>query len=1206
VGWDNPPLPWREFERRLSWGKGAGQAQESPGAELAEGRGTGQEPAEADASRRVIRLSVGPASPPWAELHCHSSYSFLDGASSPSDLVLEAAARGLSVLAITDHDGMYGVPQFAQAAARLRDSGVSLGTVFGAELSLDLARKKKGRGGGLTGGYGLAGGAGLAEGDGLAGSEDLARSDGTTLMVGNGAAYARAVSSIGPAPGRTAPGGKAGLAGVLQRPAGTPRAGVPDPAGRHLLVLARDPEGYRRLCRVISAAQLAGGEKGLPIYDEPALADAHDGHWVILTGCRKGAVPAALAAHGPAAAARELARLTEAFGTDNVKVELTIGNDPTDDERNDALAALAATAGVGVVATGNVHYAAPQDARLAQALAAIRARFSLDEMDGWLAAAGGGYLRSGAEMATRLRRYPGVLEQTVELAADCAFDFHVIAPRLPDFPVPDHHTEASWLRELVSRKAPARYGSPESEPVPGAYAQIARELNVIEQLGFPGYFLIVHEIVGFCEDEGILCQGRGSAANSAVCYALGITSVDPVRHGLLFERFLSEGRDGPPDIDLDIEHRRREEVIQHVYREYGRENAAQVANVISYRPRMAIRDAGRALGYEPEQQDEWSRQVGPRQYGPGQPVPPDAGVPDAVVDLAERMQRLPRHLGIHSGGMVICDRPVGEVCPVEWARMPNRSVLQWDKDDCAYAGLVKFDLLGLGMLTALRDCFDLVEQAHGVRWSLHSIPQEDPGVYAMLQAADTVGVFQVESRAQMATLPRLRPEKFYDLVVEVALIRPGPIQGGSVHPYMRRRHGDEEPDLPHPLMEHALGKTLGVPLFQEQMMQIAIDCAGFSPTEADRLRQAMSSKRAPERIEELRERLLAGMAERDIPAEVGEDIYVKILAFSSYGFPESHAISFAYLVYASSWLKCYYPAAFTAALLRAQPMGFYAPASLISDVRRHGVTVRGVDLNASGVLATLEKTEDPGNGAVQPDPPAGGAPVPGQPVIRVGLSEVRNLGTSVAEEIVAGQPYADLEDFARRTTVPAAALEALAMGGAFGCFGVSRREALWAAGAAATIRPGQLPGTTLGMTAPSLPAMTAAEETFADLWATGTYGTHPIEHIRGMLTERGVLPTVRLNGAENGRTVLVGGLVTHRQQPGTARGVVFLSLEDETGMANIICPPNVWQRFRKIGVNANALLVHGRVERLDGAVSLLATRLERLRVVAAARSRDFR
>jgi error-prone DNA polymerase len=894
------------------------------------------------------------------------------------------------------------------------------------------------------------------------------------------------------------------------------------------------------------------------------------------------------------------------FGAENVKVELTVGNQPTDDERNDALAELAAAAGVATIATGNVHYAAPRHARLAQTLAAIRARSSLAEMDGWLAASGGGYLRSGDEVASRLSRYPGVVERTLELAAACAFDFTVVAPALPDFPVTGQHTEATWLQELVARKAPGRYGPPGAERVEGAYQQIARELEVIEKLGFPGYFLIVHNIVEFCEKKGILCQGRGSAANSAVCYALGITSVDPVRHQLLFERFLSAGRDGPPDIDLDIEHRRREEVIQYVYDSYGRDKAAQVANVISYRPRMALRDAGRALGYAPEEQDQWARQVGPRAYAPGQPVPPDAGVPEPVIDLARRMQRLPRHLGIHSGGMVICDRPVGEVCPVEWARMPGRTVLQWDKDDCAYAGLVKFDLLGLGMLTALRDCFELVEAAHGVRWNLHSIPQEDPGVYEMLRAADTVGVFQVESRAQMATLPRLRPEKFYDLVIEVALIRPGPIQGGSVHPYLRRRHGEEQSELPHESMRQALGKTLGVPLFQEQMMQIAIDCAGFSATEADQLRQAMSSKRAPERIEELRERLLGGMTSRDIPLDVAEDIYVKILAFSSYGFPESHAISFAYLVYASAWLKRCYPAAFTAALLRAQPMGFYAPASLIGDVRRHGVRVRGADVNASGVLAVLEAPVPEGPVPEQPqgeDLPSG---VPGQPVIRLGLSEVRNLGAAAAAAIEAGQPYRDLEDFARRTAVPAAALEALALAGAFGCFGLSRREALWAAGAVATIRPGQLPGTTLGMTAPPLPPMTAAEETFADLWATGTYGTHPIEHIRELLAEQGALPARALVTARNGAAVAVGGLVTHRQQPGTARGVVFLSLEDETGMANIICPPAVWQRFRKIGVDASALLVYGRVERLDGAVSLLATRLQRLRVVAAARSRDFR
>ncbi len=1150
MGWDNPPLPWREFERRLSWASpdreptdrpeagtdaatdanaGAREQPRRPRLVAARGEPGRGEPGRGEPRRgepgRDVRRRGGPGrashGPAWAELHCHSSYSFLDGASSPEELVAEAAELGLTALAITDHDGMYGVPQFAQAAARLRHSGLGLGTIFGAELSLEL------------------------------------------------------------------PGGQ---------------GGVPDPVGRHLLVLARDPEGYRRLCQVISAAQLRGKEKGRPVYDPAELAEAHDGHWAILTGCRKGAVPAALATAGPSAAARELCALADRYGRQNVFVELTSHDLPTDDERNDALCELALSTGTAVIATSNAHYAAPPAARLAQALAAVRARRSLDEMDGWLAASGAAYLRSGAEMAYRLRRYPGVREAVIELATECALDFQVIAPKLPEFPVPAGHTEATWLRRLVGTRAPERYGRPQAERVEGAYAQIASELEVIVDLGFPGYFLIVHDIVQFCERQGILCQGRGSAANSAVCYALGITSVDPVRHGLLFERFLSAGRDGPPDIDLDIEHQRREEVIQYVYDRYGRQNAAQVANVISYRPRMALRDAGRALGCEPGQMDAWAKQVGPRPYGPGPhppPLPPslpDAGVPPAVTKLAARMQRLPRHLGIHSGGMVICDRPVGEVCPVEWARMPGRTVLQWDKDDCAYAGLVKFDLLGLGMLTALRDCFELIEAGHGQRWSLHSIPQEDPGVYDMLCEADTVGVFQVESRAQMATLPRLRPREFYDLVVEVALIRPGPIQGGSVHPYMRRRHGEEMADLPHESMRSALAKTLGVPLFQEQMMQLAIDCAAFTPTEADRLRQAMSSKRAPERIEELRGRLLEGMAARGIPPEVAEDIYVKILAFSSYGFPESHAISFAYLVYASAWLKCYYPAAFTAALLRAQPMGFYSPASLISDVRRHGVEVRGVDVNASAVLATLEKPTF----KVQ-----NGSQVAGQPAIRLGLSEVRNLGAQAAA-VVDGQPYQDLEDFARRTRLPAPALEALAMAGAFGCFGIGRREALWAAGAAATIRPGQLPGTTPGLAAPPLPAMTAAEETFADLWATGTYGTHPIEHIRPGLAERGVIGASELRAARPGANVTVAGLVTHRQQPGTARGVVFLSLEDETGMANVICPPGVWERHRRLAMDASALVVAGRVERMDGAVSLLATRLRRLRVVAAARSRDFR
>ncbi|HEY2519706.1 MAG TPA: error-prone DNA polymerase [Streptosporangiaceae bacterium] len=1116
MGWNNPRVSWRELEQRLSWNV----TRLPPGPERERRAGRDESPGPGG-PRNQAGPETGPAraEPPWAELHCHSSYSFLDGASSPAELVAEAARLGLAALAVTDHDGMYGVAQFAQAAA-----GHDLDTIFGAELSLDGTRS------------------------------------------------------------------------------GPERAGTPDPGGRHLLVLARDPEGYKRLSAVISAAQLAGGGKGRPVYDLDALGQAHDGHWVVLTGCRKGAVPAALAADGPAAALAELRALTAMFGPGNVFAELTFHDQPGDDERNDLLAGLADAAGIGLVATGNVHYAAPARARLAETLAAIRARLSLAEMDGWLPATGAAYLRSGAEMRHRLRRFPGVQQRTVELARDCAFGFGDLAPNLPDFPVPPGYDEMSWLRALVAEEAPKRYGAPEAEWQPGAYRQIEHELGVIGRLGFPGYFLLVHDIVRFCENQNILCQGRGSAANSAVCYALGITSVDAVRHGLLFERFLSAGRDGPPDIDLDIEHRRREEVIQYVYDHYGRDRAAQVANVITYRPRLALRDAGRALGHPPEELNAWSHRA-----GPGEVADTEAGVPGDVAALAGQLARLPRHLGIHSGGMVICDRPVSDVCPVEWARMPGRSVLQWDKDDCAYAGLVKFDLLGLGMLSALHDCFDLVETHYGHSWTLNSIPQEDAAVYRMLQAADTVGVFQVESRAQMSTLPRLRPEKFYDLVVEVALIRPGPIQGGSVHPYLRRRAGTEERLIPHESMRGALEKTLGVPLFQEQMMQLAIDCAGFSPAEADKLRQAMSSKRAPERIEELRQRLLDGMAARGISGAVAEDVYQKILAFSSYGFPESHAISFAYLVYASAWLKRYYPAAFTAALLRCQPMGFYSPASLISDVRRHGVEVRGVDVNLSSDLATLEPAgpgPGPGSGAgsgvtgVEADGP--------QPAIRLGLRGVRNLGADPAAAVAEGRPYRDLEDFARRTRLSPLALEALAAAGAFGCFGTGRRESMWAAGAAAGIRPAQLPGSTPGLAAPVLPAMTPVEETVADLWSTGIYGTHPLVHLRAGLDADGVLTAAGLGTARPGGRVVVGGLVTHRQRPETAGGVVFMSLEDETGMANVICPPHVWARYRRIGAESGALLVHGRVERTASVTNLVASRLRRLRVAAAPPSRDFR
>jgi error-prone DNA polymerase len=1162
VGFTNPPVPWKDMEATLS-----GRARPFP----SQGDG-GDAPAwsykrapyEPSAPLRRAAATV-----PYAELHCHSNFSFLDGASHPEELVEEAARLGLEALALTDHDGMYGVVRFAEAAAR-----VGLPTVFGAEVTL----------------------------------------------------------------------------------------GSGTPAECHLVVLARDPEGYTRLCRSLSYAHLRGGEKGRTWMDLATLAALGSGstpdpltpdppapqevegradHWVVLTGCRRGAVPSALVDAGPARAGAELARLQRAFGRDNVVVELWDHGDPLDSTRNDALVALADRAGAALVATTNAHYHLRERRRLAAALAAVRARRSLDDMDGWLPAAGVAHLRSGAEQTHRLRRYPGVVEAAAELGRACAFDLALVAPRLPPFPVPEGHSEISWLRHLVEEGGARRYGPRAAPEHPGAWAQIDHELEVVEALGFAGYFLVVWDIVEFCRRRDIYCQGRGSAANSAVCYALGITKADAVRLGLLFERFLSPERDGPPDIDVDIESARREEVIQYVYGRYGRGCAAQVANVITYRPRSAVRDMGRALGASPGQLDAWAKQID--HWGPLS-VTADAGdhdIPEPVMALASEVQHFPRHLGIHSGGMVICDRPVAEVCPVEWARMPGRSVLQWDKDDCAATGLVKFDLLGLGMLTVLHATVDHIAAFHGVDVDLAALPQE-PEVYAMLCRADSVGVFQVESRAQMATLPRLKPREFYDLVVEVALIRPGPIQGGSVHPYIRRRNGQEPVTYLHPLLERSLAKTLGVPLFQEQLMQMAIDVAGFSPAESDQLRQAMGSKRSVERMERLRARLYAGMAERGITGEVADRIHDKLVAFANFGFPESHSVSFAYLVYASAWCKLHYPAAFTAGLLDGQPMGFWSPQTIVADARRHGVVVLGPDVNASGARSRL--APEPGS--------SGGA------AVRLGLSSVRHLGVDVAERVEAGQPYAGVEDLVRRSGITTLQAEALATAGALGCFGLTRREALWVAGAVAQsgadpgvpadrmapaeagpVRSGpdrgretpppdpgaagggrgsrgrggrsrqaRLAGVVTGDRPPPLPGMTEAETTLADLWALGlSPDRYPTEYVREALDASGVSTAAGLADADHGATVRVAGVVTHRQRPVTAAGITFVNLEDETGLVNVICHRGVWQRYRRVARSAPALVVTGRLERVEGVTNVLASRIDPLALgPAQLRSRDFR
>jgi len=1112
MGWSNSNLPWAEFERRLS---GREPIVVDP-VTIEYGDG-GDAPAwtrKRDRYQPRPGMVAGESTVDYVELHCHTNFSFLDGASQPVDLVEEAVQLGLSGLAVTDHDGFYGVVQFSAAAREHK-----LPTVFGAELSLGL------------------------------------------------------------------PG---------------PQNGEPDPAGRHLLALARGPEGYARLSRTIALAQLAGGEKGRPVYDlDEVAADLRD-HVLVLTGCRKGHVPAALVAEGERAAARELDRLVTLFGADGVAVELTHHGHPEDDERNDALAGLARAAGLPCVATGNVHYAKPGQRRLATALAAVRARRSLDEIDGWLPAAGVAHLRSGDEMARRFAAWPGAVARSAVIGAELAFDLRLVAPNLPPCEVPAGHTEMSWLRELTERGAIRRYGPRGGNDK--AYRQIDHELAMIEQLGFPGYFLIVHDIVKFCQDSDIYCQGRGSAANSAVCYALGITNVDAVQWDLLFERFLAPERDGYPDIDLDIESGRREEAIQHVYRTYDREHTAQVANVISYRPRSAVRDIAKAFGFSTGQQDAWSKQID--RWG-STAVNDVEDIPPQVVEYANQLQKFPRHLGIHSGGMVICDRPVIEVCPVEWGRMENRTVLQWDKDDCADVGLVKFDLLGLGMLSALHYAFDMIES----ELDLPRMPLDDSEVYDMLCRADSIGVFQVESRAQMATLPRLKPKVFYDLVVEVALIRPGPIQGGSVHPYIRRKNGREKITYPHKLMKRALEKTLGVPLFQEQLMQLAIDVAGFTAAEADLLRRAMSAKRSMERMAELRDRLYQGMARNGITGTVADDIYLKLSSFANFGFPESHAMSFAYLVFASAWLKRYHPAAFCAALLSAQPMGFYSPQTLVDDARRHGVEVRRPDINASDAKATLESTVDSRRCAERGEPPGDWGK--GGPAVRMGLATVRTLGTDVAERIEkerrADGPYRDMVDLARRARLSTAHLEALATADAFACFGLSRREALWAAGAAAQERAGRLPGTVSGVTAPALPGMDEVDRLVADVWATGlSPETHPVLFAREHLRRIGALPIEALAGIEHGRRVLVGGIVTHRQRPGTAGGITFINLEDETGLLNVVCSPGLWQRYRRVARTSNALLIRGMIECAEGVINLVADRVTQLTVPIHPTSRDFR
>lgn len=946
-----------------------------------------------------------------------------------------------------------------------------------------------------------------------------------------------------------------------------------DPTLGSPLVLARGLEGFRRLARAISAGQLAG-RKSAPRYDVNDLArEAAAGQWAVLPGC-----PPPTAEPGArwdvAAIASRLERLADVFGPASVHAELVDHHQPTDSLANDATYVAARRTGLPLVASGAVHYAHPRQARLAQALTALRRRDPLARAAGHLDAAPTAHLRSGAEMRAALARYPGVYEDTLELGRGLVVDLSELRPELPDFTVPEGHDEGSWLRHLAEEGCARRYGPRRDAAAAAAWTQLDRELAVISQMGLAGYFLIVEDIVAFARRENIWCQGRGSAASSVVCYCLGITGVDALRHGLLFERFLHIEK-SDPDIDIDFEASRREAVIQYVYDRYGRDHAAQVANIITYQPRLSVTDAARVLGYPAADLREMTRRVGHEPPGPEADLPPD------VRDLAAQLHTLPRHLGVHSGGMVVTRQPIGEIMPTEWASAQGRSVLQGDKDDVAAAGLVKIDLLGLGILSALHTACDLIAEHYGPRFDLATIPQDDPDVYRMIAAGRTIGVFQAESRAQVSTLPQMRPEKFDDLAIAASIIRPGPIAAGSKHPYLRRRRGEEPVTYPHPLARPALEKTLGVALYQEQAMSLAIDCAGFTAGEADRLRKAMAAKHAPERVALLRGRLLDGMAANQIPPDAAERIIAMIEAFSGYGFPESHAQSMASLIYASAWIKYHYPEALIAAILAHQPMGFYDSQTLIEEARRLGIRVLAADINASLPHATLE-----------PGPDRSDRPY----AIRRGLTAVTGLSTEAAQAVVdarAQGPFTSLDDLAQRTALSSRLLERLATAGALASFAGSRRTLLWAAGAFPRAHQPVLPGLSGLTPAPDLPVMTPAELTAADYAATGASSTgHPAAHLRAYLARCGAHPVLAVQGLADQSRVRLGGLVKYLQRPPTANGVAFGVIEDESAMANLVFSPPVWEGIHQVLLEAQAVVLDGHVERAHGAVNVIVHRVQ--------------
>jgi error-prone DNA polymerase len=1102
---------------------------------------------------------------PYVELRARSAFSFLEGATAPEELAEAGAARGYDALALGDRDGVYGAPRFYQAARQF-----GLRAIVGAELTLDSASF------------------------------------------------------------------------------GMPPSGEEPP---RLYVLVPDRERYKNLCRLITASKLriigtnadgspkypSKGQGRVSLYDLERFGRG----MIALAGSATSPFAHLLARHEDPR--RLCERLGEIFGPDNLYIDFQRHLDPDQERLNRKLVALAEICRIPIVATngvcfvhgtglqpvnngsaGSLSRSAPVAERaLLDVMTCIRLGTTLDGAGRALWINNERHLKAPAQMVELFRDYPRAIAATREIADRCAFTLQDLGYRFPDYPLPPGETADSYLRALTRAGARERWGIPDER----TGRQLEHELEIIARLKLAGYFIIVWDIVRFCRENRIMAQGRGSAANSAVCYALGITAVDAVKMELLFERFLSEERGEWPDIDIDLPSGdQREKAIQYVYRRYGERGAAMTANVITYRVRSAVREAAKVLGFPPDQVDKLARLNYAYEFQDQHDefttllrkggVDPEAARIRMLAEIVRRLQGLPRHLGQHSGGMVLGGGPLDEIVPLEPATMPGRVVIQWDKDDCADLGIIKIDLLGLGMLAVLEEALPLVREHEQVALDLAHLPADDPPVYAMLQKADTVGVFQIESRAQMATLPRMKPRTFYDLVVEVAIIRPGPIVGRMVHPFLDRRSGRARVVYDHPSLEPILRRTLGVPLFQEQLLRMAMAVAGFSAGEAEELRRAMGFKRSVERMSRIEQRLRAGMAQKGIRGEVADRIVRSITSFALYGFPESHAASFALIAYASAYLKCHHPAAFLTAMLNCFPLGFYHPATLVKDAQRHGVEVKPIDATRSDWKCTIEGSQNPHPNPL-PQLSGRGAELQSAPAVRLGLQYVSGLRQETgirAEDERRRRPFRSIADFTARVAPNRRELSAIAYSGAFAAFGMTRREALWRAAAIEHDPDSLLAGAEPSSgSAPEehenaeLPTMTAIEETLADYSTTSiTTGPHVMTHLRPSLKSRGILSAAELADTPNGAWAKAAGVVIVRQRPGTAKGLLFLTLEDETGIANAMVTPELFHANRGLLHRAQMLIVEGPLQKHEGVIHVLGRRFTELKLAGSMpKSHDF-